>query len=222
MTRTGLRYRFVDPHRQFELGCVQDMVTESRRQFFRRSRFPFILQVLHLSVHFSFMLSLFMLCSFLLSKYFTLLVSIMLLFLAFNGTYIISLTIYTLFLNRSILVPFFHPFLHPFFSFMYGFFTPSLHQSMRSTVTLKRPATIRSMNLQAPKDLKDTPEDYTLMQEDLKDISPEHFLVWGETLGYDRGLPHFLLPPEFSEQGVLEPTAGGYVYHTVRIRVFVR
>ncbi|KIL61689.1 hypothetical protein M378DRAFT_13372 [Amanita muscaria Koide BX008] len=87
------------------------------------------------------------------------------------------------------------------------------------------------MNLQAPKDLKDTPEDYvyflpllfmdladfpiwdqTLVQTDLKDISPEHFPIWGETLGYDRGLSHFSLPPEFSEQGVLIPTAEGYAY----------
>ncbi|KAM6489572.1 hypothetical protein JOM56_014991 [Amanita muscaria] len=44
-------------------------------------------------------------------------------FLVVLGTFILSLTIYTFFLDRSIMVAFFHPFLHPFFFF--SFFVPS-------------------------------------------------------------------------------------------------
>lgn len=53
----------------------------------------------------------------------------------------------------------------------------------------------------------------------LKGISSGHFPIWDETLGYERGLPHFRQPPAFSELGVLIPTAGGYAYRPLHRRV---
>ncbi|KIL70428.1 hypothetical protein M378DRAFT_622528 [Amanita muscaria Koide BX008] len=55
------------------------------------------------------------------------------------------------------------------------------------------------------------------MQKNLKDISPECFPIWGETLNYERGMPEFRQPPEFSEEGVLVPNAEGcYSYERIR------
>ncbi|KAM6490246.1 hypothetical protein JOM56_013460 [Amanita muscaria] len=123
MTRAGLRYHTIHLRRRFELRSVQDMVTKCRRHFFGRSKIPILLEVLHLFIHFSFIFALYMLCFFLPAKhlcnlltwykYLFFLLSIMLFFLILIGTYIISLTIYTLFFNHSIVVPLFHPFLHP-------------------------------------------------------------------------------------------------------------
>ncbi|KAM6495347.1 hypothetical protein JOM56_009970 [Amanita muscaria] len=53
------------------------------------------------------------------------------------------------------------------------------------------------------------------MQSVLNDIPPEFFHIWGGTLGYERGPRP---PPEFSEEGVLTPTAMGYDYQIIRRR----
>ncbi|KIL70458.1 hypothetical protein M378DRAFT_7294 [Amanita muscaria Koide BX008] len=53
----------------------------------------------------------------------------------------------------------------------------------------------------------------------LNGISSDYFPIWDETLGYERGLPHFRQPPAFSELGVLIPTAGGYAYQPLHSRV---
>ena len=50
---------------------------------------------------------------------------LMLLFIGLAGTFILSLTTYTLFFSYCIVVPFFHPFLHPFFTSTGGFLVPS-------------------------------------------------------------------------------------------------
>ncbi|KAM6496236.1 hypothetical protein JOM56_008942 [Amanita muscaria] len=54
------------------------------------------------------------------------------------------------------------------------------------------------------------------IHKELKYIPPEYFPIWNETLGYQRGLPQFQQPPEFSEEGVLTPTAGELTYEQRR------
>ncbi|KAM6501521.1 hypothetical protein JOM56_001498 [Amanita muscaria] len=50
------------------------------------------------------------------------------------------------------------------------------------------------------------------VQRDLEGIPLENFPHWGKTLGYARNQVHFLLLPEFCEQGLLTPTQEGYTY----------
>ncbi|KAM6489756.1 hypothetical protein JOM56_014779, partial [Amanita muscaria] len=103
------------------------MPVACRHNFFERSRFSNVLDLLHYLVHLLMVIPLL-----LFRTHMPLTLSIppvchltMRFFLGFFGTFILSSTTYTFFFDRAIIVPFFHPFLHPFFVVAGGFLAPS-------------------------------------------------------------------------------------------------
>ncbi|KIL54811.1 hypothetical protein M378DRAFT_28656 [Amanita muscaria Koide BX008] len=132
--RAEFRYHimwFLGQSRDETVGLVHGMIFACRHMFYTRSRFSRILFCLHAFFH---LLICYLLDSFLrfhlnrlvqLSNPYALLNST--LFPSLLGAFIISLTIYTFFLNRSIIVPFFHPFLHPLFSVFTAGFLPAFY-----------------------------------------------------------------------------------------------
>ncbi|KIL67307.1 hypothetical protein M378DRAFT_159716 [Amanita muscaria Koide BX008] len=120
MGRAGLRYNIFKNNDSGRL-YIQDMAVAFRRNFFERSRFPNVLYRLHILIH----LLIFVLFFALLFSHMPLALSdASLAYISFAGSFLISLTTYTLFLNHSMIVPFFHPFLHPFFLVTGGFLRP--------------------------------------------------------------------------------------------------
>ncbi|KIL60016.1 hypothetical protein M378DRAFT_960566 [Amanita muscaria Koide BX008] len=97
------------------------MITSCRHNFYGRSRFSSILFYLHAVVHLLMYFLLFLFLYFTLRGHLPIILSPFTLLLPPPATFIVSLTAYTFFLNRSVIVPFFHPFLHPLFVSTAGF-----------------------------------------------------------------------------------------------------
>ncbi|KIL60004.1 hypothetical protein M378DRAFT_960396 [Amanita muscaria Koide BX008] len=130
MIRAGLRYHvmyFVGRSRDDDdemVALVHDMAIECRHNFY--GRFSSILFYLHSFVHLLICSSLDSFLRFQINRlaHQSNIASPLLsptLFLSLPGAFIISLTVYTFFLNRSSIVPFFHPFFHPLFVSTAGF-----------------------------------------------------------------------------------------------------
>ncbi|KAM6489562.1 hypothetical protein JOM56_014981 [Amanita muscaria] len=93
------------------------MIDACRRDFYGRSRFPNVMDPFHLYMHYIILANL--------PPHMPLKLSVPIFFFGIARSFILSLIIYTFFLNRSIIVPFFHPFLHPSFRLSGGFLVPS-------------------------------------------------------------------------------------------------
>ncbi|KIL67483.1 hypothetical protein M378DRAFT_258233 [Amanita muscaria Koide BX008] len=149
LSQAGLRYfvrdwigQLRDNDRKMRVP-VEDMALACRRNYFKRSSSPTILIALHDLIHYSLpFICLVPFCQFIrqlkesfigVSSTFAIFIleylflALLCLLVLSSGSFIISLTIYTLLFNHSFISPFFHPFLHPYFATMVGILLSSPH-----------------------------------------------------------------------------------------------
>ncbi|KAM6495214.1 hypothetical protein JOM56_009837 [Amanita muscaria] len=185
------------------------MALACRRNYFKRSYSPTTLIILHDLIQYSLpFLSLVPFCQLIRqfkeslvgaptppSSAFALIVEYLLLTffclsILSSGSFIISLTIYIWFFNRSFVLPPFHPFLHPLFVTMFGILLPS-----------RPPSTQSENDLIGSQELSHKTHNYVgryrlgeLTYEDYDELSPSSRHIWisivqldGTTYGQGQG-----------------------------------